>query len=175
MIGKSFEIALPPPMVWHWHYARIAVMLFFGGWALRRAERRILPLLFTSFILSAETLFLVNEPGVFAYGDWFFTIATTFAAWLTAKSYWGTAGAFVGSVLLNQALGRFVYEGIIRHADFPDPFVWNFGVSFFTVWAGLDLGWQRFGASALRKSTSEQLLPVNGVETYEQAQDRDLQ
>ena len=175
LLGKSLEIGLPSLMPWHWHFARLAVMLLFGGWALWRSERRIFPLVFTSFLFSIETLFIVNEPGVFPYGAWLFTLALTLVAWLTAKSYWGTAAAFVGSVLLNQALVRFAYEGIVRHADLPDSFIWNFGVLFFTGWAGWRLGWKNFTARARRKSTSEQLLPVNAVGVCEQAEDRELQ
>lgn len=161
LIGKCGEVIFPPTMPWHWHYARLVVMLVFWGWAWQRAERRILPLLFTSFALSLETLFLVNEPGAFSYGSWPFIFVLILVAWLTGKSYWGTAAAFAGSILLNQALVRFTYEGIVRYADFPDAFVWNFGVSFFAIWAGLRL----FG---------EHLLPSNGVKAYEPSEEQEL-
>ena len=141
LIGKCVEVVFPWTMPWHWHFARMMVMLVFWGWAWQRAERRILPLLFTSLVLSLETLFLVNEPGLIPYDAWFFAVGLVFVAGLTASSYWGTAAAFTGSILLNQAFRRFTYEGIVRRADFPDPFIWNFGVGLFTVWAGLRLGW----------------------------------
>lgn len=161
LIGKCGEVVFPSTMPWHWHFARLVVMLVFWGWAWQRAERRILPLLFTSFVLSIETLLLVNEPGVIPYGSWLLTIVLILVAWLTGKSYWGTAAAFTGSILLNQALVRFTYEGIVRYADFPDAFVWNFGVGFFAIWAGLRL-------------IVEHLLPANGVKAYEPSEEQEL-
>lgn len=174
LAGKMFEIAFPLPTIWHWHFARLAVILVVEGWALRRTERWAFPLIMTSLFFSLETLFQVNEPGVFPYGNWFFSIALILVAWLTAKSYWGTLAAFAGSVLLNQALVRFVYEGIVRYADLPDPFIWNFGVSFFALWAGLRYGRQTYAASVLQRSVSKQLLPVNSVDVQEQTEEREL-
>ena len=175
LIGKGIEVVWPSTMPWHWHFARLTVMLVFWVGALQRSKRRILPFLLTSLIISLETLFLVNDPGVIPYGDWFFTVGLVLAAWLTTKCYWGTAAAFTGSILLNQALVRFTNEGIVRHADFPDVFVWNFGVGIFTVWAGLRLGWQYYMERELPKTTVEKLIPLNGVEAYEHAEERELQ
>lgn len=175
LIGKGIEVVVPSTMPWHWHFARLAVMLVFWVWALQRVERRILPLLTTSFIISMETLFIVNDPGVIPYGSWLFTVVLVLVAWLTTKCYWGTAAAFTGSTLLNQALVRFTNEGIVRHADFPDAFVWNFGVGIFAVWAGLRLGWQYYIEREMPKTTAEHLLPANGVGAYEHSEERELQ
>ena len=174
LIGKGLEVVLPSTMPWHWHFARLAVMLVFWIWALQRSERWISPFLVTSFILSMETLFLVNDPGIIPCGSWLFTVVLVLVAWLSAKSYWGTAAAFTGSILLNQALVRFTNEGIVRHADFPDAFVWNFGVGIFVVGAALRLGWQYYIKRDMPKATVEQLLPANGVGTYEYLQEREL-
>ncbi|MDR3602867.1 MAG: hypothetical protein P4L49_20710 [Desulfosporosinus sp.] len=175
LIGKSLEVVFPESTLWHWHFARLAVMLVFWVWALRRSERRILPFLFTSFMLSLETLFLVNDPGVIPYGAWLFTGALVLTAWLTAKSYWGTAAAFTGSIMLNQALIRFTNEGLVRHMDFPEAFIWNFGVGLFALGAGLRLGWQYYLARKKLKTTAEHLLPANGVGAYEHPEERELQ
>lgn len=156
LIGKCGEVVFPSTMPWHWHFARLAVMLAFWGWAWQRAERRILPLIFTSIFLSLETLFLVNVPGVIPYEAWFFTAALFLVARLTADSYWGSAATFTGSLLLNQAFMRFTYEGIVRRADFPDPFIWNFGVGMFTVWAGFHLGWHYYKAYEPSEEEKEQ-------------------
>lgn len=156
LIGKCIEVVFPSTMPWHWHFARLGVMLVFWGWAWQRAERRILPLYFTSLVLSIETLFLVNEPGVIPYESWVFTVVLVLVARLTAHSYWGTAATFTGSILLNQVFMRFTYEGIVRRADFPDPFIWNFGVGLFTVWAGLRLGWLYY--KAYEPSEEQELL-----------------
>lgn len=143
VIGKCIEVVFPSTLPWHWHYARLAVILVFWGWAWQRAEQRILPLLFTSLVLSLETLFLLNEPGAFPYGPWLFNFVLILVAWLTGRSYWGTVAAFAGSILLNQALVRFTFEGIVRYEEFPDAFIWNFGVFFFAIWAGLRL-WELY-------------------------------
>lgn len=173
LIGKGIEVVFPSTMPWHWHFARLAVMLVFWVGALQCAKRRILPFLLTSFIISMETLFIVNDPGVIPYGAWLFTAGLILIAWLTTKCYWGTAAAFTGSILLNQALVRFTNEGIVRHADFPDAFVWNFGVGIFTVWAGLRLGWQYYVERELKKTTAN-LIPLNGVEAYEHSEEQEL-
>jgi len=144
LIGKCIEVFFPWTTPWHWHFARLMVMLAFWGWAWQRDKRRILPLLYTSFILSLETLFLVNQPGVIPYEAWLFTVVLFLVAWLTAQSFWGVAAAFTGSILLNQVFTRFTYEGIMRSADFPDPFIWNVGIGLLTAWAGLRLAWLNY-------------------------------
>ena len=174
LIGKGAEVVFPSIMPWHWHFARLAVMLVFWVWALQRTERNMFPLIITSFMMSIETLFMVNDPGVIPYGSWLSMSALVLVAWLTAKSYWGAAAAFTGSILLNQALVRFTYEGIVRHADFPEAFVWNFGVGILIVSAGIRLGWQYYIARETQSKTVEDLLPVNGVGAYEHSEDREL-
>lgn len=173
LIGKCVELVFPSTMPWNWHYARLMVMLVFWGWAWQRAERRILPLLITSFILGLETLFLVNEPGVIPYEAWFFAVVLVIVAGVTGKSYWGTAAAFTGSLLINQAFRRFIYEGIVRRADFPDPFIWNFGVGLFTLGAGLRLGWLYYFNRGSERRIGEHLLSANGVETSEPAEEKE--
>ena len=171
IIGECLEGFVPTTTPWHWNFARLAVMLFFWRWAWQRAERRVLPLLLTSFTLSMETLFIVNEPGVLPYEPWLFTIVLILIGWQTAKSYWGTAAAFVGSIILNQALVRFSYEGIVRYADLPDPFVWNFGVGFLAIWAGVRLGWRYF-SEIERKEPVAELLSTPRVGAYEHLEER---
>ena len=170
MIGKCLEGFVLTAMPWHWHFARLAVMLFFWRWAWQRAERQIMPLLLTSLTLSMETLFIVNEPGVLPYEPWLFTIVVVLISWLSAKSYWGTAAAFVGSIILNQALVRFTYDGIVRYADLPDPFVWNFGVGFLAIWAGLRLGW-RYYSDRERQEPVAELLCAQRVGAYEHSEE----
>jgi len=173
LIGKCIEVVLPPTLPWAWHFARLGVMFAFWGWAWRRSgRRRILPLIFTTFVLSSEILFSVNQPGVIPYESLVFTVVLVIVAWLTSNAYWGTAATFTGSILLNQVFMRFTYEGIMSRADFPDPFIWNFGVGLFTVWAGLRLGWVYY---ANRKKTAqivEHLLPVNEGKDYECSQEQ---
>lgn len=165
---------LPPPVIWHWHFARLLVMLVVEIWALRRTEHWIFPLITTSVLFSLETLFQVNEPGAFSYGNWIFSLALFLVAWLTAKSFWGTLAAFLGSILLNQALVCFAYEGIVSYMDLPDSFLWNFGVALFVSWAGLSLVWKTFADKARQKLTAEQLLSVKDIGLQEQKEEHEL-
>lgn len=174
VIGKGLEGFIPTAMPWHWHYARLAVMFAFWIWAWQRAERRILPLLLTSFILSIETLFLVNQPGVFPYELWLFTLLLILTAWLTAKSYWGTAAAFVGSIILNQPIVRFTYEGLVRYANLPDSFVWNFGVGFLAIWAGLRIVWRYYFERGMHLPIVEQGFTTR-VEVYENSEESECE
>ena len=175
LIGRGIELVFPSTPPWSWHFARLAVILVIFLWALQLTERRILPLLLTSFIMSMETLFLVNDPGVIPYGTWLFTVVPVFAAWLTTKCYWGTVAAFTGSIFLNQALVRFTNEGIVRHTDFPDALVWNFGVAIFAVWAGLRLGWYHWLEREMQKTSVDPLLPANGVGLCDFSEEEELQ
>ena len=142
LIGDCLENFLRPSLIWHWHLARLAVMAVFWFWAWLRAERRVFPLFSASLTVIIETLFRVNEPGAFPFEPWVFTLVLILVCWLTAKSYWGTAAAFVGSLLINQAFVRFAFNGLVNYMDLPEGFIWNFGVGFLTLAAGLSLGWQ---------------------------------
>lgn len=174
IIGKGLEGLIPTAMPWHLHYARLAVMFVFWRWAWQRAERQIMPLLLTSFILSIETLFLVNQPGVFPYELWLYTLLLLLTAWLTAKSYWGTAAAFVGSIILNQALVRFTYDGLVRYVNLPDSFVWNFGVGFLVIWAGLRIVWRDYSDRGIEKPSDEQRF-ATGVGVYEHSEESECE
>ena len=174
IIGKSLEFIVPASMPWNWHFARLMVILVFWVWALQRTERWILPLIVTSLVVCLETLFQVNEPGVLPYGTGIFSLILVIVAWLSAKSFWGTAAALAGSLLINQAFVRFTYDGIVRHADLPDEFVWNFGVWFFVLWAGLSLGWQSHLERKLEKATADKL-STSSVSAYEPREEHELQ
>ncbi|WP_407311033.1 hypothetical protein [Desulfosporosinus sp. SB140] len=147
-LGKCLESMIQSSGIWHWHYARLAVMVYVFGYAWKRTQRKIWPLILTSFVVCMETLFLVNDPGVIPYSSWLFALGLVLVAWTTSKSYWGTILALAGSVLLDQCLERFVYEGILRHVDLPDVFIWNFGVVLLIVWGGLRLGWRDYSERA---------------------------
>lgn len=146
LLGKGAEFFIPSQLPWHWQFGRLAVMLVFWLWAWRRSERRIFPLCMTSLCLTLQTLYLVNLPGIVPFEDWLFTLGLFLVAYLTARTFWGAAAAFAGGILLNQAVRRFTYEGLVRYADFPDTFVWNAGVGLLVVWVVLRWGWRYCGA-----------------------------
>jgi len=174
LTGKAAEIVFTVTVPWHWNIARLAVMLVFWVWALRRADKRLLPLFLTSLIVGVETLFMVNEPGVFPYVSWLFAVVLIVVAWLSTKSYWGTAAALTGSALLNLAFVRFTYDGIIRYVDLPNELVWNLGVGLFTVWSGAGLGWQFYTERKRQAADAELFVPSNSGGTNEPLEDRKL-
>lgn len=174
LIGKWLEFVFPATTPWQWNYARLSVMLVFWVWALQRAEERMIPLFFTSALVLMETLFQVNEPGIFPHGSWVFPLILTLAAWLTTKSFWGTAAALVGSLLLNQLFVRFTYDGIVRHAVLPNELVWNLGVAFLAIWAGLRYGFQSYAERKLEKSTADKLV-TNSTGLASSQEERELQ
>ncbi|MDQ7096838.1 hypothetical protein REC12_24905 [Desulfosporosinus sp. PR] len=176
LVGKCLEGMIPlSSSVWHWHYARLAVLLYVFGCAWKQAQRRVWPLLLTSFVLSMETLFLVNDPGVIPYSSWLFALALVTIAWLSAKSYWGTVLALTGSVLWGQGLERFVYEGIFRHVDLPDGFIWNFGVLVLMGWGIWRFRRSDYSESAEMVPSVEALVPASDKGIIESAKDRELQ
>lgn len=174
LVGKWLEFIFPLTMPWHWNFSRLFVVLVFWGWALQRAEKRMIPLFLTSIVVLMETLFQVNEPGVIPNGSWISPFILIIVAWLSAKSFWGTAAALAGSLLLNQLFVRFTYDGIIRHAVLPNEIIWNFGVAFFTIWAGLRLSWQYYAERKLEKATADKLL-TNSAGLSSPQEERELQ
>ena len=130
LAGKGLEGIAGIFMPWHWVFARLAVMLTFLVWSWRRARSRrlLMPFCLVLISLVIVDLFTVNEPGVLAYEQWVFNGFVLLLAILTGGSFWGTAAAVTAAMLVNQILVPFFYTGIIRHADLPDPFTWNFWV-----------------------------------------------
>lgn len=146
LTGKAAELAFPAVGSWHWHYGRLLVMLVFGVWAWRRAEKVGWSLLIVVSVLCAETLFVVNLPGVIPFEMVFFMFLPILLAWLTTRSFWGAAAVLSLAFLLNQVFRRFAYEGILGYVEFPESFVWHAGVSFLLLWSGLRGGWLGGGA-----------------------------
>ncbi|AFQ43144.1 hypothetical protein [Desulfosporosinus meridiei] len=173
LLGKWAETYLLVNMPWRWQLSRLAVMMVFWVWAFRRAERRFLPLFFASLVAFVQTLFFVNEPGVFPFGEWFFAIAMVLVAWLSAKSFWGTAAALTGGSLLNQVFVRFTYDGIMRFANLPDDFTWNLGVGLFSTWTALAYGW-RLNAEKKAKRMTQDLVVVQNLVNCESSEEKEL-
>jgi hypothetical protein len=173
LLGKCIESILGYSSSWHWHYARLAVILYVGGYAWQHTQRRLWPLILTSFAMSMETLFLVNDPGVVPFSSWIFAIILVVIAWMTSKSYWGTTLGLTGSVLLDQCLERFAYEGILKHADLPDVFIWNFGVLLLTVWAALRIAWKNYSKREGIPAV-DNLVPTSDKGTFETTSDPEL-
>ncbi len=130
MAGWIFENSLAAPQTWHWHFSRLFVLLWFAWLAWKKtSERKVLPILLTGLSLLGQDLFLINEPGIFVYDQWVFALLLVFLAFLCTQSLWGMAWALTGGILLNIGFSVFFFNGIVRHYDLPDPFVWNFTIT----------------------------------------------
>lgn len=170
IVGKCLEGLFPTPAPWDWHFSRLITMIVFFVIAWRRSKRRFMPLIVASFSFSIETLFLLNQPGVFLYDTWIATFTLFIICWLIARSFWGSALAFTGSILINQLFIRYTYEGIMKQVDLPASSVWNLGVILFAVWACLGLVWRNLPSKTLDKPGTE-LLTTDLAEAFNLSDD----
>jgi hypothetical protein len=124
--------------LWHWHFSRLFVILCFLGIAwMRTPNRKLLPIFLVGFTLLGVDLFLVNEPGIFPYDQWVFASLLMCIAYFSARNLWEMALGIAGGMLLNLGFSVFLFGGIVRHFDLPDPFLWHFGIAALTGIAGL--------------------------------------
>lgn len=112
------------------------VLALFAGLAWQRTEgRKILPSLIAALALTGQNLFTVNEPGMFTGDQWFFGGIVLLIAFLTTEDFWGMGLALAGATLLDLGISIFLFDGVVRHYDLPDPFFWNLSVTFLLcVW-----------------------------------------
>lgn len=126
LTGRLLEGFLAWNVPWHWHFSRLFVMVYFWGLAWQHAEKRkILPALITALALAGQNLFVVNEPGMFQGDQWFFGGIVLLIAFLTTQNFWEMVLALIGGILLDIGISVFLFQGIVRHYDLPDPFYWN--------------------------------------------------
>ncbi|MDR3289506.1 MAG: hypothetical protein LBT22_08775 [Peptococcaceae bacterium] len=126
--GSVLEGLFLPSVIWHWNWARLAVMLLFWLWVRRQAHRRFLPLLLTGTALIVQDIFLLNEPGVIAGDQLIFSLAAVLVASLTAGGYWEMLAAVAGAWFFNQLAIGLIYIGtdVINYTEIPDAFAWHF-------------------------------------------------
>ena len=129
LCGKILGSYFSPPGVWHWDWARLAVIFFFALWAWQKAQRHTIPLLITFIALLVQDLFLLNEPGVLPGDQLFFGFATLLIACLVSHTYWETMSALSWALLLNQLCILFLYRGVVSYAKMPEPFSWHLWAS----------------------------------------------
>jgi len=138
LVGRLVETILPWNISWHWHLSRLFVIAFFAGLAWQRTEgRKVLPSLMTALALAGQNLFAVNEPGIFRGDQWFLGGIVLLVAILATRDLWGMGLALAGGVLLDLGISVFLFQGIVRHYDLPDPFFWNLGVAFLASVGGV--------------------------------------
>ena len=116
---------------WYWHYAHLLVILVFWWWGWRRARSKVLPVLIAILGISSIELFILNKPGLVPFEEWLPTLAILSMSVFLSSSFWEMVVISTSSVLINQGLFIFFYGGLLRHADLPDPRMWNLGVLFF--------------------------------------------
>jgi hypothetical protein len=174
MAGWIFENSLVAPQTWHWHFSRLFVLLWFAWIAWRKtSERKVLPILLTGLSLLGQDLFLINEPGIFVYDQWVFALLLLFLAFLCTQSLWGMAWALTGGILLNIGFSVFFFNGIVRHYDLPDPFLWHFTITMFVSLTVIKLV-REYYRVPLAKSGDTMIIPlesmpqeVNSLEEHE--------
>ncbi|AHF07281.1 hypothetical protein [Desulfitobacterium metallireducens] len=154
--GFLLEGLFPWKGAYHWHFSRVLVMIFFAGVALKNTNgRKFLPALVTAFALVAQNLFAVNEPGIVKGDQWFFGAIVVFVALITSRDFWGMGLALIGGILLDLGISVFLFQGIVRHYDLPDPFFWNLSVIFLSTVAC---------ARTLRKKRNDVLIEMSEKE-----------
>lgn len=144
LIGFLPEIFFPWDGVYHWRFSRVFVLIFFAAIAWEKTPgRKILPILITAFALFIQNLFAVNEPGIIKGEQWIFGAIILLTASLTTQDFWGIGLALSGGILLDLGVSTFLFQGIVRHYDLPDPFYWNLTVVSLAAFAAVRVLWKK--------------------------------
>jgi hypothetical protein len=144
LTGFLLESLFPWEGAYHWDFSRVLILIFFTVSAWKHSPRRkILPALITAFALIAQNLFVVNEPGIIKGDQWFFGGIVLLTAVITTQEFWGMGFALTGGILLDLGISAFLFQGIVKHYDLPDPFFWNLSVIALAIFANLRLLWKR--------------------------------
>lgn len=140
LVGKILEGTLGWRGVgtWDWHYAHLLVIVVFWWWGWRKSGFgsglgfRILPVFITILGVASVELFILNKPGLVPFEEWLPALSILLITVFLSSSFWEMVMVSTTGVLLNQGLTVFLYNGMIKHGDLPDPWTWNLGVLFFT-------------------------------------------
>ncbi|MEA4902379.1 hypothetical protein [Desulfitobacterium sp.] len=144
LTGWILESIFPWNNTWHWHFSRVMVLGFFAGMAWQRTKgRKILPVLITASAFAAQNLFIVNEPSIFKGEQFFLGAMVLVTVVLTTHDFWGMGLALAGGILADLGISIFLFQGIVRHYDLPDPFFWNLSVLFLAGAAGVRMIWKK--------------------------------
>jgi len=127
VLGWLFEQgrAFSPP--WDWHYPRIFLLMVLAiiAWG-KTKERRISCILLATMCLLVQELFLLNEPGIFAYDKWLFAGIFVTVALISSPNLWNMVLALAAGQLMSMGLTVFLFEGVLRYYSMPNPFLWHF-------------------------------------------------
>lgn len=156
LVGYLLERFIPWNGSYHWYFSRVLVLAFFTGVAWKNIKgRKILPSLITAFALAAQNLFALNEPGIIKGDQWIFGAIVLLTAVITTRDFWGMGFALMGGLLLDLGITVFLFHGIVRHYDLPNPFFWNLSVAFLVTVAGLRTLWKKRNDVLIEMSEKE--------------------
>lgn len=137
------NVAFSPP--WDWHFPRIFVLITLTLVAWKKTEERKYPsILLASFCLVAQDLFVLNEPGIFAYEQWLFAIIFVAVAFFSTRSQWGMIAALGGGMLISMAFTVFLFDGVVRYYTIPNVFLWHFSIGACTIIAVFRQVWEYY-------------------------------
>ncbi|WP_018306884.1 hypothetical protein [Desulfitobacterium hafniense] len=123
----EYNVAFSPP--WDWHFPRIFVLITLTLAAWKKTEERKYPgILLASFCLVAQDLFVLNEPGIFAYEQWLFAGFFVAVAFFSTRSQWGMIATLGGGMLISMAFTVFLFDGVVRYYTIPNAFLWHFSI-----------------------------------------------
>ena len=150
--GWIFEYFFSFSSTWNWFFPRIFVLLIIGEIAWRNlSERRIIPMFLAGGILVIQDLFLLNEPGIFPYDQWFFAFLFVLIAYLSSTNLWGMVLGITGGLMWSSFATMFLFNGVVNYYEFPNNFLWHYS---FAVVGGLSL--LKFILGTLRESIADE-------------------
>lgn len=138
LLGKITSLTLEASGIgiwdwyWDWHWEHLLPILVFAVWGWRRVGLRKFSVFISLLGVGSVELFILNKPGLAPFEPWLPVLALVVVTVFLSSSFWEMAVVSSCTVLLNQGLLIFLYGGIVRHLEFPDPLMWHLGVLFFT-------------------------------------------
>lgn len=138
VLGWVVEYSVTFSTTWDWHFPRVFTLIAVTVIAWRKIEeRKSLGILLTGICLLAQDLFVLNEPGIFAYDRWLFAVIFVSVAFFSTHSLWNMALTLSGGMLLSMAFTVFLFDGVVRYYNLPNPFLWHFSIGAMIVIATL--------------------------------------
>lgn len=129
VLGWIVEQSVTFSTTWDWHFPRVFVLIAVTIIAWKKTDgRKLLGILLTGICLLAQDLFVVNEPGIFAYDRWLFAVIFVAVAFFSTHSLWNMALALSGGMLLSMVFTVFLFDGVVRYYNLPNSFLWHFSI-----------------------------------------------
>lgn len=136
LIGRVLESNFPwsSTMIYHYRFSQIFVLAALAAMAWKYTPgRKTWPVVLTSFALAGQNLLVLNEPAMFRGEQWFFGGIVLLVSFLSTTDLWGMALALAGGILLDLGISIFLFQGVVRYYELPDPFYWHLCIAFLTT------------------------------------------